>query len=411
MVALCFIQIFIHMGSLNTLGVFMPIIAEDNGFTTTQISFLFSFAGAGAALTGMFITPRLIRKLGPRICMLFSTVITVIHLIWYSLAHHLWEMYINATIAGFAIGIGLYAATGTIVGAWFIRNRLTMLGIISASSGLGSAVLNTLSGTLISNIGYRYSYMVLAGIVLIAGALVQIFVKNRPEDLGQEPLRPIEEIKDEKPKILPGVTLKEALRSPAFYLLFIGGIFGAVSWTGVNMYIVTLLRNNYGLPITSASRFDAVLRLCITLALVFSGKIAEKLKPKLYIIYVGVFFISGVLILILTGSVIVTMPLLLIVSMILMAAGASNSNANAQILANGIFGPKDFTAIQSYLIPGMNVGLAISAFVAAPFVGSDGSVVGCFRLFACCAAVWMVLAFISAMISPYTKNKVETKTK
>ena len=405
MVALCFIQIFVHMGTLNTLGVFMPIIAEENGFTTTQVSFLFSFAGAGAALTGMFITPHLLKKLGPRLCMMFSTIVTVGHLIWYSLAHNLWEMYIDATLAGFAIGIGLYAATGTVVGAWFIRNRLTMLGIISASSGLGSAVFNSLSGTLISNIGYRHSYLVLAAVVLAFGVLIQIFVRNRPEEVGQEPLRPLDDVKEDKPKELSGLTLKEAIRTPAFYLLFIGGIFGAVSWTGVNMYIVTLLRNNYGLPITSASMFDAVLRICIMLALIFSGKIAEKLKPKLYIIYVGVFFIAGVLILILTRSVIVTMSLLLIVSMILMAAGASNSNANAQILANGIFGPKDFTAIQSYLIPGMNVGLAISAFVAAPFVGSDGSVVGCFVLFACCAVVWMVLAFISAAVSPY-KSKI-----
>jgi len=407
MVALCFIHIFTHMGALNSLGVFMPIIASENGFTTTQVSLLFSFAGAGAALTGMFITPRLLKRFDPRICMAISTVLTVGHMVWYSFATRLWEMYISATVAGIAIGIGLYAATGAIVGCWFIRNRLTMLGIISAASGIGSAVINSLSGTLIVRMGYRYSYLVLSAIVLTVGALQQIFIRSRPEDIGQEPLRSVKNDDDSvnmSKKDLPGVTFKEALKSPAFYLLFFAGILGSISWTGVNMYVVTLLRNNFGLAIDVASRYDAVLRICIAIALVFSGKIAEKFGAKVYILYTGMFFSIGVLIIIITGKPIASMPVLLVAALILLAAGASNSSANAQILANGIFGPKDFTTIQSYLIPGLNIGLAASAVAAAPFVGSDGSVIGCFRLFMCCALAWMILAVIAAFISPYRKK-------
>ena len=95
----------------------------------------------------------------------------------------------------------------------------------------------------------------------------------------------------------------------------------------------------------------------------------------------------------------------MILALVLMATGASNSSANAQILANGIFGPKDFSTIQSYLIPGLNIGLAASAVVAAPFVGPDGSLLGCFKLFLYCAIGWMVLALIAAWISPYKGKK------
>ena len=410
MVALCFIHIFIHMGALNTLGVFMSFIIDENNFLTTTTSFMFSFAGIGAALTGMFITPRLIKKIGPRVLMIFSTIVTVCHMIWYALAHSLWEYYISAVLGGFAIGIGLYAATGAIIGAWFVRNRLTMLGIVSAASSLGSAVLNSVSGTLIANIGYRHTYFILAALVFVVGALEQIGIRNKPSDVGQEPLMPLATETVVTPKELPGLTIKEAVKTPSFYLLFIGGIFGAISWTGVNMFIVTLLRRNYGMPIQTASIFDAVLRICITIALLFSGKIAEKLGPKLYILYVGVFFSIGVLILLLTGSNIIDMLVLLVIAMIFMAAGAANSSANAQILANGIFGPKDFSAIQSYLIPGMNLGLAVSAFAAAPFVSPEGNVLNCFWLFFACALVWMILAFISAAISPYSGKKKSNPT-
>ena len=304
MVALCFIHILIHMGALNSLGVFMPVIAAENGFTTTQVSLLFSFAGAGAALTGMFITPRLLKRFDPRICMVFSTILTIIHLVWYSLAVNLWELFISATIAGIAIGIGLYAATGAIIGNWFIKNRMFVLGIISAASGIGSAVINLVSGSLIVEIGYRNAYLVIAAAVLVLGGLEQIFLRSHPKDVGQEPLAYSE---DEQAalsvkKDLPGITFREALKTPAFYLLFIGGILGCISYTGVNMYIVTMLKNNYSIPIDVASRYDAVLRIATALALVLSGKIAEKLGAKIYILYTGIFFSIGTGIIILTGS-------------------------------------------------------------------------------------------------------------
>ena len=125
----------------------------------------------------------------------------------------------------------------------------------------------------------------------------------------------------------------------------------------------------------------------------------------LYIVYTGVFFCMGIVILLVTGDMIIAMPVLLITALFLLAAGSSNSTANAQILANGIFGPRDFTAIQSYLIPGVNIGLAASAVAAAPFVGSDGSVIDCFRLFLYCAAAWMLLAVLAVFLSPYRKKK------
>lgn len=390
------------------MGVFMPVIARENGFTTTQISLIFSFAGVGAVLTGMFVTPTALKKLGPRVCMMVSTVLTAGHLLWYSFATHLAELFISATFGGVAIGFGLYAATGTIVGNWFVRNRMAMLGIISAGSGLGSAAFNAAVGSLILAQGYRTTYVILFVVVLALGLVLQLGIRSRPSDVGQTALGyvPAGKTAASAPGMeLPGVAFKEALKKPSFYLLFIAGICGSIAWTGVNMYMVTLLTNNYAMPIDVASRYDAVLRICVAVALIFSGRIAEKIGTKGYILYIGVTFGTGVLITLLTGSAIAEMPLLLFSALVLMSVGASHSSANGQILANGIFGPRDFATFQSYLIAGLHFGLASSAVVAAPFVGSDGNVLGCFTLFLVCSVVWMVLALAAALLSPYKKMK------
>lgn len=409
MVALCFIFIFVHMGVINSLGVFMPVIVRENGFSTTQVSLLFSFAGVGAAMTSMFITPTALKKFGPRKCMMTSTVLAAIHMLWYGLANHLVEFFVSAVIAGIAIGIGIYAATGAIIGNWFIKSRMTMLGIIGAGSGLGSALFNAAIGSAIPVLGYRNTYLLLGVVVLVLGFALQLGIRSRPADVGQTALGA--ELAAETNAVtvrkedLPGVTFKHALRHPSFYLVFLAGIFGNIAWTAVNMYVVTLLTNNYGLAIDVASRYDAVLRGCMAIALIFSGKIAEKIGVKGYILYAGLTLSIGALSLILTGSAIITMPVLLVITLILLSPGGAQGSANGQILANGIFGPRDFASIQSYLIAGLNVGLAASAFVAAPFVSADGNVLGCFKLALVCAVVWMVLALVAAILSPYKKDK------
>lgn len=404
-VAICFLFTFVHMGALNSLGVFSPAIARGNGFSPTQVSLMFSWAGIGAVLTGMFITPAALKKLGPKRCMLGSTILTAGHLLWYSVATHLAAFYISAVFGGVAIGLGLYAATGAIAGNWFIRNRMTVLGVISAGSGLGSAAFNAGAGAGIAAFGYKTTYIILSAVVFVLGVLMQSGIREHPSDVGQAALGAGHT--DAGDPVLgkngdaPGVAFRDAVKTPSFYLAFIAGIFGCVAWTGINMYLVTLLSSNYGLPIHIAARYDALLRVCVAIALFFSGRIAEKLGIKHYIISVGIIFSLALLMIVVTGQEIVNVPILLAVTLVLLCAGGSHSSSICQVLSNGIFGPRDFSTIQTYLIPSVNCGLAIAAFVAAPFVGPNGSTLGCFGLFLGCSVVWLILTYMSAALSPY----------
>lgn len=247
----------------------------------------------------------------------------------------------------------------------------------------------------------------LAGVVLVVGFALQIGLRSRPSDVGQEALGAelAAEASSTQKDTLPGVTFSQAKRSPSFYLVFAAGIFGNIAWTAVNMYVVTLLRSNYGLGLDVSSRYDAVLRGCMAIALIFSGKIAEKLGTRGYILYSALTLGSGALIILLTKSSIITMPVLLVITLMLLSVGGAQGSANGQILANGIFGPRDFPTIQSYLLAGLNVGLASSAFVAAPFVSDTGSVLNCFALSLFCTIMWAILSLTGAALSPYKKKK------
>ena len=188
MAVLCFAFIFVNMGCLNSLGVFSPSLVQETEYSRYQISLMFTFAGASAALTGMFITPKALKKLGEKKCMLFATILTAAHFLVYSSVSRLFLLYIGAVMGGMAIGIGLYAACCAIVGHWFIKNRLVMLSIVSAGSPIGSAFINMFAGRSIMSVGYRNTYRILAVFALVVGIVIILLVRNRPEDMGQSPL-------------------------------------------------------------------------------------------------------------------------------------------------------------------------------------------------------------------------------
>ena len=171
------------------------------------------------------------------------------------------------------------------------------------------------------------------------------------------------------------------------------------------MYLMTLLSSNYGLPLDVATRYDALLRVCIAAFLFIGGKLADRYGIRKYVFLVGILLSAGLLIIVLTGSTLIALPVLLVLVMIIISVGGSHGNANNQLIANSVFGRKDFTTIQAYLVSGGNTGIALSAIVAGPFIGADGSTLGCFRLFFVCSVLWLVLIQIGIGRSPYMKEK------
>lgn len=78
-----FVFIFVNMGGVGCLSVFMPSIVAETGYSTTQISLMFTFAGVASALCGLLITPTVLKKLGPKKCMLIATICTALSLSTY----------------------------------------------------------------------------------------------------------------------------------------------------------------------------------------------------------------------------------------------------------------------------------------------------------------------------------------
>ena len=131
----------------------------------------------------------LVNKYGPRYTIIVGNAIAALGLAGVYLAQEVWHLYFFYIIAGLGGGFGGYIACTAIVNNWFIRRRSLALGIFQSFAGLGGFVFPPLTTALIESIGWRSSWLVLAGLILGIPVLIGgvFFIRNKPEDMGLMP--------------------------------------------------------------------------------------------------------------------------------------------------------------------------------------------------------------------------------
>lgn len=406
------ITLFVLLGSISTIGVMMTSIAEHVGATVGQVGIMYTYAGVSGAVVALFIAPTALKKLTPRWCLMLGTLLITGHIMWYGFASHMWEYYAAATIGGIGIGVGTSAAMVALLGEWFITSRGSVIGIVVGVSSFGGAFFQWLCGQLTAAVDYQFAYRIVSlSVLVVAGLLNLLFLRNKPADVGEEPLG-IETLSasGENSKRdaveLPGLTKAEALKTPAFYLVFAGVLLAFIGAGGYASYIATLLKTEaYGMSVTSAANYSSLLLVIGAVATILGGRISDKMGNKVYLIYMAVASSCGLLIIILSGNSIVSMPALLILSVFLAALAIPNKQAMGPTVCTETFGYKDFAAIQVLLVAASQIGSAIMPLLVSALLNKGIDLANCFWIFLVCTVAGMVLCLLGMSMSPLKKNR------
>jgi MFS family permease len=183
------LSIFTVVGSFfNSFGVFMPVICADFGWSRSVVSLGMSLGlvcfGLPGPLWGFLST-----KFGPRVNIIVGNLLAAAGLAGMSLVQEVWHIYLCYIITGLGAGLGGYVPATTVLTTWFNRKRPLVMGMFMACAGLGGFVFPPLTTFLISSVGWRTSWLVLAGLVAVGASLIGgvFLVRNKPEDIGEVP--------------------------------------------------------------------------------------------------------------------------------------------------------------------------------------------------------------------------------
>ncbi len=137
-------------------------------------------------------------------------------------------------IGGCLLGIGFAWTTTTmvsyLVNRWFTKNRGTINGLVLCANGLGGAAAAQIVTPIIYEegnlFGYRNAYQLVAVLLLIVGVLAVLIIRE-PDGSRQT------EKKKARGGSWTGITLKEALRKPYFYVAALGVFLTGVCLQGI----------------------------------------------------------------------------------------------------------------------------------------------------------------------------------
>ena len=227
--ALCFANMVVMRGVNGAFGVYYIALLEEfawsrsDGASIAAINFV--VYALASPVVGLAFD-----RLGPRLLMPLGAALVGIGLMLSSLADSLLGLYFSYGVVT-ALGQGALSFVGhnALISFWFVRRRATAIGIASMGQGLGALIMVPLTQLLIDAVGWRWTYVVTGGLMLLFLAPANaLFQRRAPQEIGQFPdgdVAPPAENPNPRSVRHAGQrdwTLGEAARSFPFWCITIG---------------------------------------------------------------------------------------------------------------------------------------------------------------------------------------------
>ena len=216
------LMLFVHGGSQNNfLALHTVPISEHLAISRGDFALAYSVKGIVAMLS-TFFSGFIISKYGVRLLATVALAMTAGAYLMFAYAENVGMLVVGSVLIGLSYGFCTTSAAVTIVRIWFHRYEGTVLGVVTAATGLGGSVMSILQTAAMEAGTYRNSLFLGASMLSGLAVLVLLFVRNRPEDMGLKPLGEGERIK-KRPKAnqveFQGLPMKTLWRKPAFWLM------------------------------------------------------------------------------------------------------------------------------------------------------------------------------------------------
>lgn len=362
-------------------GNFVTPVVTELGCKVSQFTMLVSVEAAAMAL--MYTTAARMLDNGKigRI-MGFAALAEVIGVALMACYRSVYMFYLSGAIIGVGVAFTGYVAVPQVINMWFRKKAGTVLGIIVAAEGLSAVLYNKLTASLIVNIGWRSTYLVMAVISLVLSVPALFLFVKKPSEVGVEPYG-AEEAADngtvaQEEAAEWGLTKREAIRKPVFYVVWITCMMYSIG-CGVQQYIATFATMELGESIA----FGATAAMCMSLGCVVSsiilGYVNDRFGVRAGLGWGAIFIFAGYGLMLYS----IVNHRFTVLASLLIGLGGSMYTVQCPLLARTVLGNKHYSSIWSLMMMGNSL---IGAFSFGPiglFYDKGGSYRGAFIMAIC----------------------------
>lgn len=172
-------------GMFYSFGVYLKPLQEEFIASRSLISSIQSVHLIVLGLSSI-IMGRITDKYSPRIAIFLGAILAGTGFFLCSRATNIFQFYIFYIIASLGSG-SVWSPPLATVQRWFVRRRGLVVGITSAGMGLGMLVYAPFCNYLMSNYGWRISFLVAGGCTTLILLITSFLIYRTPEDKGLTP--------------------------------------------------------------------------------------------------------------------------------------------------------------------------------------------------------------------------------
>ena len=214
-VVACFLLIFAALGICGgNKSLYLAAVPNALGVSRGAYSVSDSIRYLATSLTNLFFGA-LMMKFGPRKMVVVGMAALSLSCLLNSLAEDLWCIYLAGALLGFGLTFTGTAYVGYLIRRWCKENQGTILGLVLCGNALGAAVMAPIFTPIILGddpFGYRIVYRITALIALGIGVLMLLLIRDTKDEKTLPAKKKI------KGNAWTGITLKQALHKPYFYI-------------------------------------------------------------------------------------------------------------------------------------------------------------------------------------------------
>ena len=412
----CAIILTVGMGSTSLLNAIAVLLVEGMGIDLVTYAFGPMLATIFAFL-GSLVGTKLIDKLTPKWCLLIGSICTTCALLLFAAATGPVMWYIGNVINGIVLAIGAHASAAGVLSRFYGERTPTVFGVVVGVMSFIIAGLVFIESMLLQVLDYRTIIFGYAALVLVLGIFSNlVLIGPMPKLAGPAPVpnaAQTEEALSEAnlaeaeaaattpvpPEAPAGITLKEALRTPALYLFFAAMVFASFPLNGFSADSSNFLASG-NLDPSFVVTLLSIFALLVAVVSLVSGKVSEKLGASISSIIVFAGFAAGIALLVMwlanAGD-----PMLY--GGLVLCAFIGPVQILPALFIPQLFGMRDYTAINAVGMGAFYLGGAAVFLIAAAIMQNVGFAVG-FIMLAVSGVVACILFLLAIAASPIRKK-------
>src|SRR5271165_6196610 len=179
-----FLAMLATAGAMGAPGVIMVPLEKEFGWSAADISSALALRIALFGLMAPF-SAAFINRFGVRPVVIAAVAMISLGILLSLAMTEVWQLVaLWGVIVGIGTGLVALVLGATVATRWFVERRGLVVGMLSASNATGQLIFLPLLAKLTQDYGWRSALVFVVGMLLVAGLVALLILRDRPRDVG-----------------------------------------------------------------------------------------------------------------------------------------------------------------------------------------------------------------------------------